>query len=85
MMDESTSRTVEKSCIVYVRYFDSYQPKTSYYGLLDMESDGTAANIVETISDVWQKDDLNPMNSCWFASDNASTFTGTFETSTTDF
>ena len=73
MIDESTSRTVEKSCIVYVRYFDSYQPKTSYYGLLHMEGDGTATNIVETISDVWEKDDLNPMNSCWFASDNAST------------
>ncbi|CAF1424337.1 unnamed protein product, partial [Rotaria sordida] len=63
MMDESTSRTVEKSCIVYVRYLENYHPKTSYYALLDMEGDGTARNIVETISDVWRKDDLNPVNS----------------------
>ncbi|CAF1341874.1 unnamed protein product, partial [Rotaria sordida] len=76
MMDESTSRTVEKSCIVYVRYLENYHPKTSYYALLDMEGDGTARNIVETISDVWRKDDLNPVNSCWFACDNVSTFTG---------
>jgi hypothetical protein len=46
-----------------------------------MEGDGTAANIVETISDVWRKDDLNPVNSCWFASDNVSTFTGAFKVS----
>ncbi|CAF4981731.1 unnamed protein product, partial [Rotaria sp. Silwood1] len=76
MMDESTSRTVEKSCIVYVRYLENYHPKTAYYTLLDMEGDGTAANIVETISSVWRKDDLDPVNSCWFACDNASTFTG---------
>lgn len=78
-MDESTSRTTEKSCIVYVRYLEDYQPKTAFYGLLDMEGNGTAANIVKTVTDIWRKDDLNPVNSCWFASDNASTFTGTFE------
>ena len=78
-MDESTSRTTEKSCIVYVRYLENYQPKTSFYCLLDMEGDGSALNIVNAIKDVWQKDDLNPINSCWFASDNASTFTGLSE------
>ena len=79
MMDESTSRTVEKSCIVYVRYLEDYKPMTSFYGILNLEGDGTAANIVKTVRDVWQKDDLNPGNSCWFASDNASTFTGSIE------
>ena len=78
-MDESTSRTVEKSCIVYVRYLQNYQPKTSYYCLMDMEGDGSAASIVGKISDVWLNDCLNPVNSCWFASDNASTFTGKSE------
>ena len=75
----------QKSCIVYIRYFDSYQPKTSYYGSLDMEGDGTAANRVETISDVWQKDDLNPVNSCWFESDNEPAFPGTFKSSKKGF
>jgi hypothetical protein len=79
-MDESTSRTVEKSCIVYVRYLENNQSRTSFYSLLDMGGDGSAENIVERISNIWQKDDLNPVNSCWFASDNASTFTGTFLT-----
>ncbi|CAF4004026.1 unnamed protein product [Rotaria sp. Silwood2] len=79
MMDESTSRTVEKSCIVYVRYLENNQPKTSFYSLLDMEGDGTAENIVKTISSLWQTDDLDPANTCWFASDNASTFTGIHE------
>ena len=79
MMDESTSRTTEKSCIVYVRYLEDYEPKTAFYGLLDMEGDGTAANIVKSINDVWQKDDLKPVHSCWFASDNASTFAGIYK------
>lgn len=80
-MDESTTRTVEKSCVVYVRYLEDNQPKTSYYCLLDMEGDGTATNIVEKMGNIWHVDGLNPVNSCWFASDNASTFTGKFESS----
>ena len=78
-MDESTPRTVEKSCIVYIRYLENYKPMTSFYGILDMEGDGTAANIVKNVIDLWRKDGLNPVNSCWFASDNASTITGLFE------
>ncbi|CAF4854280.1 unnamed protein product, partial [Rotaria sp. Silwood1] len=76
MMDESTSRTTQKTLIVYVRYLDNFEPKTSYYCLLDLEGDGRAQNIVDSISWMWRKDDINPKNTCWFASDNASTFTG---------
>jgi hypothetical protein len=76
MMDETTSRTVEKSCIVYARYTDNFEPKTAYYGLIDLQGDGTASNIVKLISNLWEKDDINPLKSCWLATDNASTFTG---------
>jgi len=76
MMDETTSRTNEKSCIVYVRYVENYESKTAYYGLLNLDGNGTAINIMKTLTDMWDKDDLHPTKSCWLASDNASTFTG---------
>ena len=76
MMDKSTSRTIHKSLIVYVRYLDNFEPKTSYYCLIDLDGDGTAQNILDSISCIWRKDDINPKNTCWFASDNASAFTG---------
>ncbi|CAF1608473.1 unnamed protein product, partial [Didymodactylos carnosus] len=79
MMDESTSRTTEKSCIVDVRYLDNYESKTSFYGLMNMEGDGTAENIVNNISELWEKDEIDVIKSCWIASDNASTFTGVHE------
>ncbi|CAF4996534.1 unnamed protein product, partial [Rotaria sp. Silwood1] len=79
MMDETTTRTIEKSCIVFVRYVDNFEPKTAYFGLMNLEGDGTAANIVKSISSLWRKDDINPLKSCWLATDNASTFTGVRE------
>ncbi|CAF1348456.1 unnamed protein product [Adineta ricciae] len=79
MMDESTSRSTEKSCIIYVRYVENNEAKTSYYGLLDLQGDGTAKNIVKNLSELWSKDGLKPQNSCWLATDNAPTFTGKHE------
>lgn len=76
MMDESTSRTTQKSLIVYVRYLDNFERNTSYYCLIDLDGNVTAQNILDSMSYVWRKDDINPKNTCWFASDNASTFTG---------
>ncbi|CAF3838189.1 unnamed protein product, partial [Adineta steineri] len=35
MMDESTSRSNAKSSIVYVRYVEDNEARTSYYGLID--------------------------------------------------
>jgi hypothetical protein len=78
MMDESTSRSTSKMCIVYVRYIEDDEPKTSYYGLLDLRGDGTAKNIVETLECLWKNDDLIPTNTCWLSTDNASTFTGRY-------
>ncbi len=75
-MDETTSRTTEKACIVYVRYVEDNEAKTAYYGLLDLEGDGTSENIVKCLSSLWDKDDLKPCHSCWLSTDNASTFTG---------
>ena len=63
-MDESTSRTTQKSLIVYVRYLDNFDSKTSYYCLLGLDGDGTAQNIVDSISYMWRKDDVNPENTC---------------------
>ncbi|CAF1394728.1 unnamed protein product [Adineta ricciae] len=72
-------KTTEKSCIVFARYIDNYEEKTAYYGLLDLEGNGTTNNIVESLNCLWGKDDINVSKSCWFASDNASTFTGVNE------
>lgn len=77
MLDESTSRTVEKSLIIYVRYFENNEAKTEFYGILKLNGDGTAHNIVESIKLIWQQDGLNPEKTCWFSTDNAATFTGT--------
>ena len=60
MLDESTSRSVEKSLIVYIRYFESGEAKTAFYGILGLNGDGTANNIVNSMKQLWQKDDLNP-------------------------
>jgi hypothetical protein len=76
MMDESTSRATQKTCIIYVRYIADNEVRTDYYGLLDLEGDGTAKNIVESLTSLWNKDDLKPYHSCWLATDNAATFTG---------
>ncbi len=77
MLDESTSRTVEKSLIIYVRCFEDVEVKTTFYGILGLDGDGTANNIVNSIKELWEKDDLNPDKTCWFAMDNTATFTGT--------
>ncbi|CAF1376387.1 unnamed protein product [Adineta ricciae] len=76
MLDESTSRTVEKSLIIYVRYFEQGEAKTRFYGIIGLSGDGTALNIVNSMKTFWQKDDVNPEKTCWFATDNAATFTG---------
>ena len=76
MMDESTSRNTEKSCIIYVRYVDNFEAKTAFYGLVDLDGSGNATNIVTALTDIWKKDGLDAKNSCWLATDNASTFTG---------
>ena len=77
MLDESTSRAVQKSLIIYVRFFENDEAKTKFYGILELDGDGTAHNIVESIKSVWLNDGLNPKKTCWFATDNAATFTGT--------
>ncbi|CAF2948053.1 unnamed protein product [Rotaria sp. Silwood2] len=76
MLDESTSRTNEKSCIIYARYIENYEPKTAYYGLLNLDGDGSAGNIIKALTSMWEKDGLHPINFCWLATDNAATFTG---------
>ena len=76
MMDESTSRSNAKSCIVYTLYFENYKPKTSFYYLLNLDGDGTANSIVNALATMWDKDGLFPTGSYWLATDNAFTFTG---------
>ncbi|CAF1426981.1 unnamed protein product [Rotaria magnacalcarata] len=76
MMDESTSRSIEKNCIVYVRYLENFEPRTTFYGIINMEGDGSAENIVKNLSTSWENDDLQPSRTCWLATDNASTFKG---------
>jgi len=76
MMDESTSRSIEKTCIVYVRYLDGFEPRTAFYKILNLEGDGSADSIVRRIIALWEMDDLVPRNTCWLATDNASTFKG---------
>jgi hypothetical protein len=76
MLDETTSRSTEKSCIIYVRYIDDFEAKTSYYGLADLGGDGTAGSIVKALTGMWKNDGLDAKNTGWLATDNASTFTG---------
>ena len=80
MLDESTFKSTNKMCIVYVRYIDDDEPKTSYYGLLDLQGDAIAGNIVTNLNYLWDTDDLQPINSCWLSTDNDLTFTGKFNT-----
>ncbi|CAF2059013.1 unnamed protein product [Rotaria magnacalcarata] len=75
MMDESISRSIEKNCIVYVRYLEDFEPRTSFYGIVNMEGNGSADNIVKRINKLWERDGLKKSKSCWLAADNASTFT----------
>ncbi|CAF4595431.1 unnamed protein product [Rotaria magnacalcarata] len=77
-MDESTSRSIEKNCIVYVRYLENFEPRTTFYGIINMEGDGSAENIVKNLSTSWENDDLQPSRTCWLATDNASTFKGMY-------
>ena len=60
MFGESTSRCVEKSVIIYVRYFDKDEARTSFYGIVGLDGDGSANNIVKCTKSLWRKDDLNP-------------------------
>ncbi|CAF4824360.1 unnamed protein product, partial [Rotaria magnacalcarata] len=76
MMDESTSRSIEKNCIVYVRYLENFEPRTTFYGIINMEGDGSAENIVKNLSTSWENDDLQPSRTCWLATDNASIHNG---------
>jgi hypothetical protein len=76
MMDESTFRSIENNCIVYVRYLKNFLLRTAFYGLICMEEDSSADNIVKRICELWKNDGLVPSNTCWLATDNASTFKG---------
>ena len=76
MIDESTSRSIEKNCIIYVRYLEDFEPRTAFYGIINMEGDGSAEKIVTNISVLWKNDDLKPSRTCWLATDNANTFIG---------
>ena len=76
MMDESTSRSIEKSSIIYVRYVDNFEAKTAFYGLVDLDGSRNTNKLVKALTDMWKKEGLNVKNACWLATDNASTFTG---------
>ena len=76
MLDESISRCVAKSVVIYVGYFDKDEARTSFYGIVDLDGDGSANNIVKCIKSLRRKDGLNPEKTCWFAFDNTTTFTG---------
>ena len=75
-MDES--RSIKTNCIVYVRYLDNLEPRTSFYGIMNMEGDGSAENIVKRISELWEEDGLTSSQTYWLATDNASTFKGIY-------
>ena len=49
--------------------------ETRFHGIVDLDGDGSASNIVKCMKYLWRKDGLNPEETCWFASDHATTFT----------
>ncbi|CAF2482471.1 unnamed protein product [Rotaria sp. Silwood2] len=76
MIDESTSRNVKNSLIIYARYFGNGESKTNFYGVLGLDGSDSIVNIANGIKLLWRKDDLNPEKTCWLAADNAAIFTG---------
>ncbi|CAF0982909.1 unnamed protein product [Rotaria sp. Silwood1] len=50
--------------------------KQSQAIVLGLDDDGSVSNRVNCIKSLWRKDDLNSEKTCWFATDNAATFTG---------
>ena len=50
MLDESTSRTVQKTLIIYVRFFENNEAQTKFYGIFELDGDGSAHNIVESLN-----------------------------------
>ena len=59
MMDESRSRSIEKSCIMYVRHVDNFEAKAAFYDLVDLDGSGNTNNIVKALTDMWKKDGLD--------------------------
>ncbi|CAM4973028.1 unnamed protein product [Rotaria socialis] len=63
MLDESTSRSVEKSVIVYVRYFDEDEAKTSFYGIIGLDGDGVNNGVVAKLREEYDIDFVE-LNTC---------------------
>ncbi|CAF3010155.1 unnamed protein product [Rotaria sp. Silwood2] len=62
MIDESTSRNVEKSPIIYVRYFENWESKTNFYEVLGLDGDDS---IVEFINILLQAQIERLKLKCW--------------------
>jgi hypothetical protein len=50
--------------------------KTDFYDLINMNGDESAQNIVDKLVALWDEDEINVEKTCWLATGNASTFTG---------
>ena len=55
---------------------DNWEQKAAFYGLINMDGDGSAQNIIDKLSILWSNDGINVKKTCWLGTDNASTFTG---------
>ncbi|CAF4448296.1 unnamed protein product [Rotaria sp. Silwood2] len=52
MIDESTSRNVEKSPIIYVRYFENWESKTNFYEVLGLDGDDSIVELINILLQV---------------------------------
>jgi len=75
LIDESTDISVSKHLIVYVKYLDNWEPKTSFLGLVRVDS-CDAASITKSLIGYLMKKDLNLKLMYGFTSDGASVMLG---------
>jgi len=75
LIDESTDISISKHLIVYVKYLDNWEPKTSFLGLVHVDS-CDAASIVKSLIGYLMKKELKTELFYGFTSDGASVMLG---------
>ena len=84
ILNAARSKADEELYIVYVRYLENLELKTSYYGLFNLPQTATAKEMAIGLINLWEKDRLKPVHSCWLATDNVSLVTGQLRASRSD-
>lgn len=65
-MHQGQSKSGEKLCLVYVRYFDEFEVKTNHYATFRIPNEESMKFLGHRLIETWKTDGLKPMNSCCF-------------------